>query len=84
MAVINPAGAPLSTSTAVTPDPNYSTSTVVSLDGSALYAANCAGCHGPLATSSKQNRTFSQIKGGMGSLGLTDAQLQAIATALVK
>ena len=94
MAVINPGNALLSTSTAATPDPNYASSSIVTLDGSALYAANCAAttCHGPLATSSKQNRTFNQIKtaisdnrGGMASLGgLTDAQLQAIATALIK
>ncbi|HIJ89186.1 MAG TPA: cytochrome c [Desulfuromonadales bacterium] len=93
-AVMNPGSAPLSTSTPATPDPNYSPSTAVSLDGSALYAANCSAvaCHGPLATSSKQNKTYNQIKtaitnnsGGMSSLGgLTDAQLQAIATALIK
>ncbi len=91
MAVINPGSAPLSASTAATPDPNYSTSTVVSLDGASLYAANCAGCHGTLATSSKKNRTSAQIKtaitsntNGMASLGaLSDAQLQAIATALL-
>ncbi|MDD2737028.1 MAG: cytochrome c [Desulfuromonadaceae bacterium] len=92
MAVINPGTAPLSTSSAAIPDPNYSASTVVSLDGTSLYAANCAGCHGVLATSTKQNKTINQIKtsitgnsGGMASLGgLSDAQLQAIATALIK
>jgi mono/diheme cytochrome c family protein len=91
-AVISPGGAPLSTSASATPDPNYTPSTVVSLDGASLYTANCAVCHGALASSSKLNRTFAQIKsaissntGGMSSLGaLTDAQLQAIATALVK
>jgi len=91
-AVVNPGGAPLSTSPAATPDPNYMASPVVSLDGASLYAANCASCHGAVTNSSKQNRTFSQIKnaitgnaGGMGSLGaLSDAQLQAIATAMVK
>jgi mono/diheme cytochrome c family protein len=88
----NPAGAPLSTSPAPTPDPDYLPSSVVSLDGTLLYAANCATCHGTLATSTKQNKTFTQIKsaitgntGGMASVGaLTDAQLQAIATVLVK
>jgi mono/diheme cytochrome c family protein len=93
-AVVNPSGAPLSTSMAATPDPNYLTNTSVLLDGAALYSANCsaATCHGPLASSTKLNKTFAQIKlaissnsGGMASLGgLTDAQLQAIATALVK
>ncbi len=59
-------------------------------DGAALYSANCAGCHGPLATSSKLNRSATAIAsaiqqniGGMGSLsGLTSAEIQAIATAL--
>ena len=91
-AVINPGSAPLSASTAAIPDPNYSTSVVVSLDGASLYATNCSTCHGTLASSSKQNRTFAQIKaaissnqGGMVSLGsLSDAQLQSISTALVK
>jgi mono/diheme cytochrome c family protein/chitodextrinase len=60
-------------------------------DGPTLYANNCAGCHGPLATSSKLNKTASQIQaainantGGMGGLsGLTPTQVQAIADALV-
>jgi mono/diheme cytochrome c family protein len=91
-AVINPGGASTSTAAAAVPDPNYTPSTTVSLDGASLYAASCANCHGALATSSKLNKSFAQIKaaisgnaGGMSSLGaLTDAQLQAIATALVK
>lgn len=91
-AVINPASAPLSASTAAIPDPNYSVSVVVTLDGAALYTVNCSTCHGALTASSKQNRTLDQIKaaissnrGGMSSLGgLTDTQLQAIVTALVK
>jgi cytochrome c5 len=91
-AVMSPSGAPISSSLVATPDPNYIPSIVVSLDGASLYAANCAICHGALTTSSKQNKTLAQIKaaissntGGMSSLGaLTDAQLQAIATALVK
>ncbi|NVN91651.1 MAG: cytochrome c [Desulfuromonadales bacterium] len=91
-AVKNPAGAPLSTSPAATPDPNYVLSSGVSLDGVALYAANCASCHNQLATSTKLNRSFLQIKtaitsnsGGMASLGaLSDAQIQAIAAALIK
>jgi mono/diheme cytochrome c family protein len=61
-------------------------------DGAALYTANCAGCHGALASSAKQNRTATQIQnaingntGGMGSTSLralTSAQVQAVATAL--
>ncbi|MFV1998173.1 MAG: choice-of-anchor V domain-containing protein [Acidiferrobacterales bacterium] len=58
--------------------------------GPALYANNCAVCHGPLETSSKLNRTASQIQvaidagtGGMGSLsGLTPTEIQSIADAL--
>jgi mono/diheme cytochrome c family protein len=60
-------------------------------DGPTLYANNCAGCHGPLATSSKLNRSASQIQGaidadagGMNYLSvLTPTEVQAIADALV-
>lgn len=92
-AVINPGGEPLSTAAAAIPDPLF-TSSAVLLDGPTLYASNCSSssCHGSLASSAKSNRSFAQIKGaitnnsgGMASLGtLTDAQLQAIATALIK
>ena len=59
-------------------------------NGATLYASNCQGCHGPLATSNVSNRTLAGIKaaiagnvGGMGFLAsLTDADLQAIANAL--
>ena len=59
-------------------------------DGAALYAANCAGCHNPLATSTKAGRTADQISGaiantafGMGGLsGLTAEEIAAIADAL--
>lgn len=86
-AVINPAGAPLSTSPGVIPG----TPPGDAPDGAALYTADCAFCHGSLVNSSKHNKIFTQIKaaiagnvGGMSSLGsLTDAELQAIATALV-
>lgn len=61
------------------------------LDGPTLYSNNCMACHGALATSSKLNRTASQIQGaidantgGMGGLnGLSPTQIQAIADALV-
>ncbi|MBI5102563.1 MAG: hypothetical protein HZB33_12115, partial [Nitrospirae bacterium] len=53
----------------------------------------CSGCHGPLATSAKLNKTAAQIQGaingnigGMGSpalMSLTPTQVSAIATALV-
>jgi uncharacterized protein (TIGR03382 family) len=72
--------------TVTVPPPPPSTST----DGAALYTADCAGCHGALASSTKQGRTAAQIQaainantGGMGSLSsLTSTQVQAIATAL--
>lgn len=64
--------------------------TTSALDGVALYASNCAGCHGALASSSKRGRTAAQIQaaitanaGGMGFLStLSAAQVQAIADAL--
>jgi len=89
-AVRSPGGAPVSTAIAAIPDPDYTPGSVA-LDGASLYASQCAGCHNPLATSTKSNRTAAQIRtaingvGQMNSLGaLTDAQLQAIAAILVK
>jgi uncharacterized protein (TIGR03382 family) len=72
--------------TVTLPPPPPTTTT----DGAALYTANCAGCHGALASSTKKGRTAAQIQaainantGGMGSLSsLTSTQVQAIATAL--
>lgn len=60
-------------------------------DGTTLYTTNCAGCHGPIASSSKLGATTVRVQsaiagnfGGMGSLSnsLTLNQIQAIATAL--
>ena len=42
-AVINPGSAPLSTSAAATPDPNYIPAT--SVNAASVYAGLCAGCH---------------------------------------
>lgn len=60
-----------------------------SLNGDTLYAFNCAGCHGPLATSAKLGATVTQIQTGISTISqmrslstLTSAQIQAIATAL--
>jgi mono/diheme cytochrome c family protein len=66
---------------------SIASATTPALDGVALYAANCASCHGSLATSAKKGRTASQIQaainGGMGALSnLTTAQVQAIADVL--
>ena len=59
-------------------------------DGPTLYASECAGCHGPLATTDKPGRTATAIQnainnniGNMGYLSsLTSAEVQAIADAL--
>jgi predicted CxxxxCH...CXXCH cytochrome family protein len=59
-------------------------------DGVALYNSECAGCHGPLATTAKPGRTATQIQtaitnnvGNMGYLStLTAAEIQAIAGAM--
>jgi hypothetical protein len=75
----------------VTPPPV--TPPAPTLDGAALYASNCAGCHGSIGSIrlmpvSNRNvadfqRAISSNKGGMGFLGtLTAAQLQAIADAI--
>jgi hypothetical protein len=54
------------------------------LDGAALYAQSCAGCHGALASSNLKgkNISLSLIKSKGMTQGLTDAQLQAIVTAV--
>ena len=65
------------------------TTTAAAINGAALYAANCQGCHGTLATSSKRTRTASQIAsaianvGSMTGINLTPAQITAIAAALL-
>lgn len=63
----------------------------VVIDGPALYTTNCSSCHGPLATSVKQNRTATQIQNAINSVSqmshlksLTAAQINGIAMALVK
>jgi len=59
-------------------------------DGVALYASECAGCHQPLASTTKPGRTAAQTQaaidnnvGGMGYLNtLTSEEVQAIADVL--
>lgn len=59
-------------------------------DGATLYADNCAGCHGPLASSDKLGataaRTQTAITGNVGGMGylstLSAAQVEAIAGVL--
>lgn len=60
-----------------------------STDGTTLYANNCAGCHGPLATSAKLGATVARIQAGISTVSnmkslstLTSAQIQAIANVL--
>jgi predicted CxxxxCH...CXXCH cytochrome family protein len=78
--VVTPAPDPVPTPT---PDPTTPP------DGAALYAMECAGCHGNLASTNKPGRTAAQTQaaitanlGGMGGISLTAAELQAIADAL--
>lgn len=60
------------------------------VDGAALYTTNCSGCHGPLATSTKQGITIARFQnavsnnlGGMSYLStLSMTEVQAIVTAL--
>jgi mono/diheme cytochrome c family protein len=64
---------------------------VTTVDGAALYASNCASCHGTLANSGKKNITLARLQGAItgnvGNMGflstLNAAQQQAIVTALV-
>jgi mono/diheme cytochrome c family protein len=72
----------LSSSPAPTPSPTIT-------DGVALYDSSCSGCHGSLSKSSVMGKSASDIKsaisanrGGMGSLKLTDTQVQAIGKVL--
>ena len=60
-----------------------------STDGATLYANNCAGCHGALASSAKRGATVAQIQNGISAVSgmkslstMTAAQIQAIANAL--
>jgi hypothetical protein len=65
----------LSQSCAVTPPP---------ADGAALYTQSCQSCHGALATSNLRGKSISlsSINAFNMRMGLTDAQLQAVATAV--
>lgn len=60
-------------------------------NGTALYVANCSGCHGPLTTSSKLGRSAAQIQAAIAAVPnmqhlstLTSADLQAIAGVLAR
>jgi fibronectin type 3 domain-containing protein len=60
------------------------TTAAPALDGAALYASTCQGCHGPLAAPTRpiRNKTVSGIRNANMAWGLTDAQLQAIIAVL--
>jgi len=65
------------------------TTTNLTTDGTALYTGNCAGCHNPLATTTKARRTATLIQNAIYTVpdmsvdsSLTSAQIAAIATAL--
>src|SRR6185369_197301 len=88
-APVAPAPAPAASTpapAASTPAPAASAPAPV-IDGAALYVADCASCHGALASSNKMDATATAIQnainaktGGMGSLSsLTSAQIAAIA-----
>ncbi|MDD4890461.1 MAG: hypothetical protein PHU85_11085 [Phycisphaerae bacterium] len=50
--------------------------------GAVLYGQYCSGCHGPLATSTKQGRTAAQIVSAGMTFGLSLNQIQAVSNAL--
>ena len=70
-------------------DPSNRPPQPAELTGAQLYAANCASCHGELASSNKMNATAARIKGGITAVAemrslsrLTDPEINAIAGAL--
>jgi mono/diheme cytochrome c family protein len=90
LAVSAPAPAPTPTPTPAPAPAPAPAPTPTPIDGAALYASNCAGCHGALASSSKKGITLARLQsaisgniGGMGYLSsLSSAQQQAIVNAL--
>ena len=58
------------------------------VNGEALYASNCAGCHGELNNSAKTGSSAAAIKNAisnepsMNNISLSDAEINAIAEAL--
>ncbi len=58
--------------------------TVPAIDGAALYAGTCQGCHGPLASPTRPiaSRTVAGIRSAGMAFGLSDAQLLAIIAVL--
>jgi hypothetical protein len=64
--------------------PVLSQSCTPPIDGVALYTQTCSSCHGPLASSNLKGKGISLtlIKSNGMTKGLTDAQLQAVVTAV--
>ena len=65
------------------------TATTSSINGATLYSNNCAGCHDPLAVSTKKDKTYNQITNAIATKpqmshlsSLTVAEKTAIAAAL--
>lgn len=62
----------------------------VSLNGSAIYAEKCAGCHGDVSSSSKRNSSVGEIAGSQNIAPHRNiawpnsAEIQAIADALAQ
>jgi mono/diheme cytochrome c family protein len=54
------------------------------IDGAALYQQKCSSCHGPLATSTRRGRTAAQITAAGMTMGLSPAEVQAVAAALAQ
>jgi mono/diheme cytochrome c family protein len=72
-----------------TPTPTPTPTSTTTLTGAALYAGNCAGCHSPLASTTKPGRTATQISSAISAVSsmnylssLSSTQIQAIANAL--
>jgi mono/diheme cytochrome c family protein len=70
--------------TIATTVPATTTTTVPAIDGAALYASTCQGCHGPLAAPTRpiSARTVAGIRNAGMAFGLSDAQLLAIIAVL--
>ncbi len=74
----------VATTVATTVSTTVPTTVPPAIDGAALYAGTCQGCHGPLATPTRRiaGKTVAGIKAAGMAHGLTDAQLSAIVAVL--